>query len=176
MTQAWRDHPELRGRFHPDAPDDVQILVHDGGPRITDRSPEAVWATVTGCAGDDVFTARIVNQPHQLKSIAQGSEIKFVSPSGAHLLMVTAKYLLERPDWSIHPCDQCGLDELFDPPSDLMRAIFPDIPKDAIMEVFTSFCGACGGVQIVQYKDAELDDQPTTEPQPRSRKWWRFWK
>ena len=70
MTNSWRNHPHLQGRFHPQALDDLQVLVHDGGPRLTDRSPEEVWVTVTGCDGN-VFTGRVVNQPHQLKSVAQ---------------------------------------------------------------------------------------------------------
>jgi hypothetical protein len=67
MTAAWRQHPRLEGRFHVDHPDDLQVLVHDGGPRLTDRRPELVWVRVTACHGD-VFTARLLNQPHQRSS------------------------------------------------------------------------------------------------------------
>jgi hypothetical protein len=174
MTQPWRTHPKLRGRFHPDAPDDVQVLVHDGGPRLTDRSPEAVWVTVTDCNDDDIFTGRVLNHPQQLTSVRQGDEIKFIAPAGEHLLMVTDKYLQERPNWDVQPCSQCGLDELFDAPSDLMRVVFPDIPEGATMEVFTSFCGVCGGVQVVQDKNVKFEDEPTA--QQDSKKWWQFWK
>lgn len=172
MSQLWRDHPRLKGRFHPDAPDDVQVLVHDGGPRLTDSSPEAVWVTVTGCDADDVFTGHVLNQPQQLESVVQGTEIKFIAPSGDHLLMVTDRYLAERPMWIIQPCNQCGLDELFDAPSDLMRVIVPDIPEGATMAMFTSFCGVCGGVQVVQDAKGEF---PKSEEQP-TKKWWQFWK
>ncbi len=172
MTKNWRDHPKLHGRFHPDAPDDVQVIVHDGGPRITDKAPEAVWVTVTGY-DYDFFTGRILNQPQELKSVSEGTQIKFLAPSGEHLLMVTDKYLLERPNWIIHPCNQCGLDELFDPPSDLISVIFPDTPEGATMEMFTSFCGICGGAQVVQDKDAEIEDQSTVQ---QEKKWWEFWK
>ena len=175
MTQEWQNHPKLKGRFHPEFPDDVQVLVHDGGPRLTDRSPEGVWVTVTGCDDNDVFTGCVLNQPQQLTSVAQGAEIKFIAPSGEYLLMVTEKYLQERPNWNVQPCDQCGFDELFDAPSDLMRVIFPDVPESASMEMFTSFCGVCGGVQIVQDKDAELEDLRTTQ-QEEKKSWWRFWE
>jgi hypothetical protein len=174
MTQSWREYPKLQGRFHPDAEDDVQVVVHDGGPRLTDRSPEAVWVTVTGCASGDILTGRVLNQPQQLLSVSQGAEIKFVVPSGEHLLMVTDKYLSERPNWKIHPCNQCGLDELFDAPSDLIRVIFPDLPEDAVLGVFTSFCGVCGGVQIVQDPDADFPDEPPVDES--QKKWWQFWK
>src|SRR6187399_1962076 len=109
----WRVHPKLQGRFHPDAPDDLQVLIHDGGPRLSDRTPEAVWVTVTGCDENDVFTGRVLNQPQHLQSIEQGTEIKFIAPSCRYLLMVTGKYLSERGNWNIQPCDQCGFDELF---------------------------------------------------------------
>lgn len=86
MTTVWRQHPKLAGRFHVDYPDDVQVLAHDGGPRLTDRSPELIWVRITACDGD-VFTARVLNQPHQLSSVTQGTEIRFIAPAGSeHLL------------------------------------------------------------------------------------------
>ena len=166
----WRQHPKLKDRFHPDMPDDLQVLVHDGGPRLTQNSPEMVWATVTACKGG-VFSARILNTPHQLESVAEGSEIQFIAPSSDFLLMVTDKYLSERPEWSIQACNTCGLDELFDAPSDLIKAVFPDIPEGASMGSFTTFCGACGGVQLVRHKSAAEVQSHRPE-----KKWWQFWK
>lgn len=175
MSHEWRQHPKLRQRFHPDAPDDLQVIVHDGGPRLSKNSPELVWVTVTGTDGCDLFTGRVLNQPQQLKSVSQGTVIGFVAPAGDHLVMVTEKYLAERDRWNIHGCNKCGFDELFDAPSDLMRVIFPDLPADASMEMFTSFCGICGGVQVIQDKNAQsIDDESTPETKPR--KWWQFWR
>jgi hypothetical protein len=87
--------------------------------------------------------------------------------------MVTQKYLEERSKWIIHPCNQCGLDELFDAPSDLIQKIFPDTPAGSSLGMFTSFCGACGGVQVVQDKDASIED--AQKPLP-VKKWWQFWQ
>jgi hypothetical protein len=101
VPHEWRKHPALQKRFHPEHADDLQVIVHDGGPRISDRKPELVWVT----------------------------------------LRVTEKYLRERPDWIIHPCENCGLSELFDAPSELMKAIFPDLQDGAVMESFTAVCG-----------------------------------
>src|SRR5436190_6698032 len=113
----WRTHSKLKGRFHPEHPDDLQVIVHDGGPRITDTRPEAVWVTVTDCAGD-VFSGRVLNQPSQLRTVLQGQQIQFVMPEGSeHPVLVTEKYLRERPLWTIHACQKCGLAELFDAPS-----------------------------------------------------------
>lgn len=175
MSHEWQQHPKLRQRFHPDAPDDLQVIVHDGGPRLSRNSPELVWVTVIGADESDVFTGRVLNQPQQLKTVSQGTFIKFVAPAGDHLVMVTEKYLLERDRWNIHGCNKCGFNELFDAPSDLMRVIFPDLPADASMEMFTSFCGICGGVQVIQDKNPdsiENDAKPKTTP----RKWWQFWR
>ena len=168
----WRDHPRLRGRFPPDQPDDLQVIVHDGGPRVTDRQPEAVWVTVTGCGGD-IFTPRVLNQPTQLSTVKQGQQIRFLVPDGSeHPILVTDKYLRERPCWTIHPCQKCGLSELFDAPSDLMRVVFPNMPADAVMEAFTSFCPLCGGVQTLEFKVAR---EPTAAPKEK-KAWWQIWR
>lgn len=131
--------------------------------------------TVTAADGHDVFTGRVLNQPQQLNTVSQGTVIKFVAPAGDQLVMVTDKYLAERDKYIIHGCNKCGLNELFDAPSDLMRVIFPDLPADASMEMFTSFCGLCGGVQGVQDKNAESIEDETT-PETKPRKWWQFWR
>jgi hypothetical protein len=176
---AWREHPKLKGRFLPDYPDDLQVLVHDGGPRITRNRPEAVWVRVSGMEGD-VFRGRVLNQPHQLESVREGSEIKFVAADGAELpVMVTDRYLGERGAWLIHPCRQCGLSELFDAPSDLIRVVFPDTPPDARMSMFTAFCPLCGGVQGVEAREdpGAVGEGAEAGPPaaPAKRPWWRFW-
>ncbi len=172
--ESWRDHPRLQGRFHPDAPDDVQVLVHDGGPRLTDRRPEVVWVTVIGCDDSDLFTGRVLNNPQHLVTASEGDEIKFIAPSGEHLLMVTDKYLIERLNWRIQACQQCGLDELLDAPSDLLPVIFPNMADDETVEMFTSYCGVCGGIQVVADIDVDLVNKVDTKREKRS--WWRFWK
>jgi hypothetical protein len=172
---TWRTHPKLAGRFHPEYPDDLQVLVHDGGPRLTQNRPELVWVRVIGIAGD-VFRGQVLNQPHNLKSVRQGSTIQFVVPDGGQPpILVTDKYLQERGAWIIHPCRKCGLSELFDAPSDLLRVVFPNMPAGAQMSMFTSFCPQCGGVQGVQARNQPpASEEPATPPAPK-RPWWRFW-
>jgi hypothetical protein len=173
MPSEWRDHPKLQGRLHPEHPDDVQIIVHDGGPRMTDCRPEAVWVRVVGVEGD-VFTGEVLNRPQQLASVRQGDRVQFVVPaSGEHALMVRPKYLAERDRWVIHPCNQCGLSELFDAPSDLVAKAFSNLPAGQVPEMFSAFCGACGGVQGVELAGAGSDAPPVPA---RSKKWWQFWK
>ncbi len=162
MTQTdpntWRNDPLLKEGFLPDYPDDLQVIVHDGGPRITEAPPESIWARVNGKAVDGRFTATVLNKPHGLKTVSEGSEIQFLIKQGwEHPVQVRDRYLQERSDWMIQPCDKCGFDELFDPPSALIAKIFPNIPADATMDAFTSFCPLCGGVQGVKHKNSALE-------------------
>jgi hypothetical protein len=40
--------------------------------------------------------------------------------------------------------------------------------------MFTAFCGACGGVQGVEFAGDRVGEKTTT---PRtSKRWWKFWK
>ena len=152
LWQAWRRHPSLIGRFHRNCPDDLQVVVHDGGPRMSTHPPELVWVQVSGSAGE-VFQGKSLNQPHNLKSLRQGDDVRFVVPTGGkHPVLVTEKDLRERADWIIQPCNKCGLTELFDAPSDLIRKIFPNVPADVQLGAFTTFCGCCGGVQIAHLR------------------------
>ena len=173
MAGEWREHAMLKGRFRSDCPDDLQVIVHDGGPRITRNRPELVWVSMTGMDGE-VFRGRVLNQPYKLKSVRQGSEIRFLVPQGAeHPIMVTDKYLRERGAWTIHPCRKCGLSELFDAPSDLVRVVFPNTPPDARMTMFTAFCPLCGGVQGVEARGSPAEQSPAAPPPKRP--WWKFW-
>lgn len=173
MHTPWRMHESLRGRFHPDHPDDLQVIVHDGGPRITARRPEAVWVRVTGVR-EGIFSGVVLNQPHQLETIVAGSDIRFVVCRGLeHPLMATSEYLSQRPDWQVHPCTQCGLTELFDAPSVLLARLFPNVPEGGTVDAFTAICGACGGVQAVERKRSSGGAVATTSA---AKRWWEFWK
>jgi hypothetical protein len=122
-----------------------------------DRRPEVVWVTVTEYSGD-VFKGRVLNQPNQLRTVKQGDLILFIVPERSEFpLRVTARYLEERSQWTLHPCTRCGLTELFDAPSDLLRAVFRNTPPGASIETFTALCGACGGIQIAFRKDSSLE-------------------
>lgn len=171
MTNEWNLHEKLAGRFHPDYPDDLQVVVHEGGPRLSICKPELVWVRIKGGKGD-LYSAEVLNQPENLQEVRQGSLIDFIVPeSGEYPLQVRAKYLAERSLWAIHPCTQCGLSELFDAPSDLIKVIFPDA-ADGSLEMFTSFCGVCGGVQVVQWRDSIEAESTSTA----TKKNWQFWK
>jgi hypothetical protein len=151
-SKPWRSDPLLAGRFHLERPDDLQVIVHDGGPRFTDKSPEVIWVTVSA-KHEEAYHGKALNQPHELKSVRQGDEILFLAVAGAEYpFQVSEKYLAERGFWLIKPCNKCGFAELFDAPSDLIKKVFPKVGEnpDAEMEAFTSFCPLCGGMQLIQ--------------------------
>ena len=146
---TWRDDPLLRNRFHPVYPDDLEVVVHDGGPRFTNKPPEVVWVTTTGKTAN-AYRGNLLNQPQGLESVKQGDEILFIAVAGAEYpLRVSQKYLDERTQWVNKPCDKCGFPELFDAPSDLVKKIFPNVGQNEEIEAFTSFCPKCRGVQVV---------------------------
>jgi hypothetical protein len=66
---------------------------------------------------------------------------------------------------------------LFDAPSDLIRVVFPHMPADAQMSMFTAFCPLCGGVQGVKSRAVPVpgSEEAATPPPPAKRPWWRFW-
>ena len=162
----WRNHPGLEGKLHPSHPDDLQVIVHDGGPRVTQLRPEAVWVTITLVEGE-LFSGRVLNAPSQLKTVQLNQTIRFRIDAGTgQALMVTDTYEHEKRDWKIGPCTKCGFSELFDSPSDLVRATFPDLPADAKLEAFTAFCPLCGGVQTIESLAPTLS--------PALKPWWKF--
>jgi hypothetical protein len=157
--KPWRNSPDLVERFLPDYPDDLQVVVHDGGPRFTDRAPELVWVRVTG-KDANAYRGTVLNQPDGLKTVKQGDSILFLACRDKKLypFLVSEKYLQERSNWVIEPCNKCGFAELFDAPSDLIHKIFPNLPKDSTMEGFTSFCPLCRGVQLVHQPGLDTNE------------------
>jgi len=156
MPNEWRDDPLLKGRFHPQYPDDLQVIVHDGGPRLSRVAPELMWVRVVRKTGLG-YSGTLLNKPVGLTTVRQGEEILFLTAKSIeHPFRVSQKYLQERDRWEISPCNKCGLGDLWDAPSDLIQRIFPNTPKDAVMKTFTSFCPACGGVQLLNLKEEVL--------------------
>ena len=151
----WRAHPKLKGRFFRNHPNELLVIVHEGGPQLTARRPEVVLVEVTACQRG-VFTGTVLHQPIQLHTVRLGQQIRFVVPAAARYpVLVTEKYLQERALWRIQPCKKCGFSELFDAPSDLIRVLFPNSPAGAGKTSFKSSCPLCGGPQMVLLK-AEL--------------------
>jgi hypothetical protein len=173
MPGQWGKHQKLQARLHQEYPDDLQVVVHDGGPRLSRVAPEVVWVRITSGEGD-LFNGTVLNQPTDVSSVAAGSSVRFKVPeSGEFPLMVTEKYLLERADWIIHPCNRCSLTELFDAPSDLLRVVFPGDSDQMQPEMFTAICGWCGGAQLVQRSGTETIEWPSRQTPKR---WWKFWR
>jgi hypothetical protein len=149
MPGPWNVHPRLRGRFDQQYPDDLRVIAHDGGPRVSRVAPEVVWVRVTGGDGD-VWDGVVLGRSHRLSDDA-GASIRFTVPdTGALPVMVSDKYLDDRPNWIVHPCDRCGIAELFDPPSELIRGVCDAEHEARRIDTFTAICGWCGGSQFVE--------------------------
>lgn len=106
----WHDDVDLKGRFHPQHPDDLQVVVHEGSFRFTDTKPEVMWAHVvarlewTHQSGENGYAYRAVllNQPHQLKTLKQNDEILFVAKQSYKLpIRVTHEYIMQRAFYDI---------------------------------------------------------------------------
>jgi hypothetical protein len=166
MPSPWKEHPKLQGRFHPEFPEDLQVIVHHGGRSTSGRVPELVWVRITGCQ-EEIFSGVVLNEPDHSESVALGSQILFMVPQGGlHPLQVTHEYLQERPAWRLlMPCRTCGLTELFDPPSKLVASSFPSITANQLSHgfTFTTRCGWCGDGMVVRLKRSNWPWSPETQ-------------
>ena len=188
---VWHRDPAFEGKFHPQYPDDVQVIVHEGSFRFTETKPELMWAKilepyeVTDINGGTIraYKAQLLNQPFNLKTIKMGSEILFIAPLRyRHPIRVTEQYLADRREYDIEPCNRCGLNELFDPISQIIEKVFPQM-KEALekehqaLPMFTSLCPVCGGVLIVKHKGfANAPTQPPSTPETfidQVKRWFR---
>ncbi len=156
----WRTDPGLRGRFHPQYPDDLQVLVHDGEPRRSGKRTEVCWVRVVAAvdADEGLYEGELLNQPHQLVTVKAGDRVRFLGRAGGkHPLYVTPEYLTERVGWDIQPCPSCGLKECLDPPSVMARTRFADATGTGteIPVMFTAHCAVCGPphAQVLQRRD-----------------------
>lgn len=180
--EPWRSDPNLKRHFHPQYPDDIQLLVHEGSFRFTSAKPERMWATVlegieiTDLEGKPIraYKAKLINQPFNLKTLQMGSEILFVPSTTFQLpIRVTQEYLNDRKTFDIKPCDRCGLSELFDPVQQLIALTFPDMkthveehPEHAQGIMFSSICPFCGGVMLVSHIGMrKVQDKTAPKPQ-----------
>lgn len=169
---VWRSDPALAARFHPEYPDDLEVLVHDGEPRRTEKRPERCWVRVTALHGrlklpaaareqEPPFTAdrvewpehavyrgTLLNQPFHLTTMVADQSLLFmVVPGIPNPLRVTEAYLAERASWVVTACDRCGADQGMDPPTTMWRTRFPE-QTDVKAVAFTAFCH-CGGTMML---------------------------
>ncbi len=147
----WNSNPELAGRTVKDYPNDIQVIVHEGHPRITGVTPEYIWVTITEY-NNGVYSGKLLNKPSNLKTHQLNQIINFVVPANPKLpaLEVSPEYLKEIKNWNVHKCEKCGNDQLLESPLVFIEKKFPNQPKDAIMESFTYFCFVCGGVMVIE--------------------------
>jgi len=151
MTAFWNDLIDQLKHGKSEDFTKMQVIVHEGGPLETDRQPQLAWVRVTGGA-DDRFSGVVLDKLARLRRVRKGSRISFLVPkNGPYALQVSSSYLEERSSWRLlMPCNQCGLSELFDPPSALVAGIFPTMTSEDLAQgfTFTTRCGWCGGLVV----------------------------
>ena len=163
--ELTRYHPASRrsGKdSFPEPEKSLQVILHDGNPTRTGIKSQL--ASVRVIARDrevpifgnvmlSVFRGIVIEDVKELKTVQVNDEILFVVPTrGPHPLLVTEQYLEERPRWSLTtPCRQCGMSELFDPPSGHVARHFPSLTEEEKRRIsFTASCGFCGGGMVVR--------------------------
>lgn len=168
----WREHPALKHLFHAEYPDDLPAIIHEGF-RTATAAPEQVWIRVNSIE-DSLMGGVLLNAPNQLASLQQGDSYQFQISGAGIPVLVREEYLQEMQQWRIAlPCKKCGNDVLFDPPSVIMRAAFPNLPEGAEMEAFTTHCPLCGDAIVVEHSGMA---QSPAAKRKQDRKWFQFWK
>ena len=169
----WHSDAELQGRFHPDAVDDVEVVIHDGHPGMSGRTPERAWVRIYDKRGR-VYRGTLLNQPFTLTTVSKGDDVLFVAPPGCqYLIRVSEQYLAERDNWDIQPCNQCGLTETFDPPSEMLKNTQVPPEYHAQVPQITAPCPLCPGTQILLRKGAQPPSPPPATPAPQKTSWWK---
>jgi len=119
-----------------------------------------------------VYKATLLNQPHELKSVKLGDHIQFLAHTGyQYPIYTTQQYLVDRAEFEIIPCTQCGLPELFDPIYKLFKLSFPPLPEQLganadTTVAFSSHCPVCGKGMLIVNGLPEVKPQATEKRQP----------
>jgi hypothetical protein len=183
VSSEWEQIPYLANKLHPINRNQVQVCIHDGGPvpavcvvrpqknaRIEEvaiassnhfKMPQLLWAEIVGRRGR-IFEARLLQDPIIVRQIQKDSHFLFqIKPDSPWPFLVTEKYLADRVNWTISPCNKCGFSELFDPPSQLIQSYLPGVKVSAV-DGFSWQCPAdCSGFIMI---DQNLMLQKTTQP------------
>ena len=72
--RPWRQQEFLKGRFHPDAHDDLEVLF----PNLAGGTDERMWVTVIGFHADPPeYLAILLNQPDLITGLNMGDNVAF---------------------------------------------------------------------------------------------------
>lgn len=151
MEALWTEDPLLKGKFHPEHPDHVQVLIHAGNPKFSGKRAEIAWVRVTESRGQ-YYIGSLVSPPKQLDNIRQGDDMLFMAvPSGPYPFLIGADYLEDRKNWIISPCSKCGFTEMFQSPTKHAEALMrqDNVPEGKTPIMLATSCPICGGIQML---------------------------
>lgn len=98
----WRLDPRLRDRFHPEYPDDLEVLFDDSPP--SGQGFEIMWVRIDHCAADRCRGTNL-NTPFHLKHPKSGEEVWFRADRAqpGHYLLVEGLEMPPVPYMNIVP-------------------------------------------------------------------------
>jgi hypothetical protein len=137
----WRTDPALSGRFHPDAPDDLQVEFYDVAGH------ELMWVRTTGIDADvSGYSGRLLNNPTIVPGVAANDIVTYRASSGAiHPIWVSTTARANLRGWEAR-CASCGFDLLLDAVETIVSRQFPH----ANVVTFTTRCRMCSGSMLVE--------------------------
>ncbi len=143
----WRTNPVLRGRFHPEHPDDIEANFL----QLRQRTIERMWGQLHAPIEDLGFVGKLLNSSQLVPDLASGVDV-LVRPSTSHppLVFVPVVAAENLRDWS-STCGVCGFELVLIPMQELIRMQFPNAPPNSLPERFTTRCAMCeSAMQVVR--------------------------
>jgi WD40 repeat protein len=159
---SWRNDPVLRGKFHPEYPDAVAVIVHEREGGIAGHKPVSMWVELFDKRGD-VYVGTVRSES-PLSTVSEGDTLLFVAVEKAkQFVHITPQYLEERKSWRFEPCRKCGFPMGFEPPSVLLeRAVSNPADRDRTVKCAVP-CPVCDGQQMLVRRDGGDEDQQDAE-------------
>jgi len=145
----WREDPALRGRFHEELEDDIEVLF----VLLAHRTLERMWVRLHGVS-DFGYRGRLLNTSHVEGSLESGSEVLVRLHRGAKdgepaLIWVPPVAEENLRSWRSQ-CRECGFDLVLRSVDELAKQQFPGAPPGAVPEMFTRRCLLCQGTMTVE--------------------------
>lgn len=144
----WRSDPALAGRFHPQAPDDLEALFFF----VEARQVEKMWVRLDA-VDDEIggYSGNLLSTPYARGAgVAAGSRVAIrCTPGAGDPVWVSDATRANLRAWR-SPCEACGFDLLFEPVEVIASRQFPSAPPDWAPLAFTTRCPLCGGTMMAE--------------------------
>lgn len=159
IDSPWHGDPDLQGLFHPDCPDDVEVLFFFPHKRVKEK----MWVRLQQIRPDiGGYQGELLNSSYTLNALTKGRQIMLrKSPGLPAPFYLTPEMLENQRDWDIH-CTSCGFDAVFRPIGELASMQFPDAPDGALPVAFTTRCPLCKDTMTLELKETKRNFETST--------------